>query len=184
MPSWRSGSWAHPRSRGENPRPVMKIWGFAGSSPLTRGKLAISLAADYKLGLIPAHAGKTNGNRVDQSMNPAHPRSRGENSPKSAPSNVVQGSSPLTRGKLLHPRWGHRRQGLIPAHAGKTYQCTWRRDWRGAHPRSRGENPPTATAPSTARGSSPLTRGKPERRGRWQCRHRLIPAHAGKTEHD
>ena len=30
-------------------------------------------------------------------------------------------------------------------------------------------------------GSSPLTRGKPERRGRWQCRHRLIPAHAGKT---
>ena len=33
-------------------------------------------------------------------------------------------------------------------------------------------------------GSSPLTRGKPQRRGRWQRRNRLIPAHAGKTRRD
>ena len=32
-----------------------------------------------------------------------------------------------------------------------------------------------------ARGSSPRGRGKPERRGRWQRRYRLIPARAGKT---
>mgnify|MGYP001687328991 CR=1 FL=1 len=31
--------WAHPRSRGENPRPVSIFFSAGGSSPLTRGKL-------------------------------------------------------------------------------------------------------------------------------------------------
>ena len=70
------------------------------------------------------------------------------------------GSSPLTRGKPQHVA-GHRlRDGLIPAHAGKTL---WR--WSPlssarAHPRSRGENSGLAASSATWNGSSPLTRGK------------------------
>ena len=53
-------------------------------------------------------------------------------------------------------------------------------DWR-AHPRSRGENSHARPRPGWIRGSSPLTRGKPQP---WPPSHPcsgLIPAHAGKT---
>ena len=51
---------AHPRSRGENaPTPTAAVVP-SGSSPLTRGKPATVTAMAGALGLIPAHAGKTN----------------------------------------------------------------------------------------------------------------------------
>ena len=51
--------------------------------------------------------------------------------------------------------------GLIPAHAAKTV-CPASGRWsRGAHPRSRGENTALLPRGQSARGSSPLTRGKP-----------------------
>ena len=55
--SWQG--WAHPRSRGENRCCASLPWPGAGSSPLTRGKLAGSLRVLTNRGLIPAHAGKT-----------------------------------------------------------------------------------------------------------------------------
>ena len=92
-----------------------------------------------------------------------------------------QGSSPLTRGKLRHPRRPHRVHGLIPAHAGKTHGRSTRNPETPAHPRSRGENVLTAQYSPPTGGSSPLTRGKP--RPCCSATHvaRLIPAHAGKT---
>ena len=54
---WRA--WAHPRSRGENPPQGSFIFHDWGSSPLTRGKLAGAQRFAGRLGLIPAHAGKT-----------------------------------------------------------------------------------------------------------------------------
>ena len=172
---------AHPRSRGENSAwtdPLARGW---GSSPLTRGKLLRSLLRLGRHGLIPAHAGKTGLRRASRRSPRAHPRSRGENRVK----------TPTLRGRRAHPRsrgenvlaapmivliWW-----LIPAHAGKTPTvypfCAWAR----AHPRSRGENScaPPRTPPT--RGSSPLTRGKLNRRWHGQGGHGLIPAHAGKT---
>ena len=50
-----------------------------GSSPLTRGKPPVSDFAPYRVGLIPAHAGKTARPRPPTSQARAHPRSRGEN---------------------------------------------------------------------------------------------------------
>ena len=52
--------WAHPRSRGENTGDEYAMSAAAGSSPLTRGKLAADCAARRQIRLIPAHAGKTN----------------------------------------------------------------------------------------------------------------------------
>ena len=91
------------------------------------------------------------------------------------------GSSPLTRGKLRAEDERPRREGLIPAHAGKT-------DWPGrlggdgrAHPRSRGENAHRRRPPMCRQGSSPLTRGKRLNHVQPLPVVGLIPAHAGKT---
>ena len=111
---------AHPRSRGENSC-VVTFW----------------LVATW---LIPAHAGKTITISKALASLKAHPRSRGENRTRGIDSPGFQGSSPLTRGKLVHGKGGKARIGLIPAHAGKTRRGASRRCRRKAHPRSRGEN--------------------------------------------
>ena len=152
---------AHPRSRGENRcrRVVVRV--ARGSSPLTRGKLAVALQVSWSQGLIPAHAGKTCSASMTRSSVGAHPRSRGENVAVRADSRWSSGSSPLTRGKPSGCPTRPPACRLIPAHAGKT-----RAPWARAH------------APG---GSSPLTRGKRASCSRDCSSPGLIPAHAGKT---
>ena len=156
--------------------------GWAGSSPLTRGKLIPRAGIPGVAGLIPAHAGKTQAAQLTSWSPPAHPRSRGENeggdvtgipgegsSPltrgkppgASAARRSPSGSSPLTRGKRQTVRGRPAWRGLIPAHAGKTVTALLHACYGWAHPRSRGENPTTVACKLPAAGSSPLTRGKP-----------------------
>ena len=71
-----------------------------GSSPLTRGKLNVVGVAGNHLGIIPAHAGKTDATQKF--------------------ADTLKGSSPLTRGKPDGREAGTSRGGIIPAHAGKT----------------------------------------------------------------
>ena len=132
-----------------------------GSSPLTRGKPGIVTVRRARLGLIPAHAGKTFWKASASSFRGAHPRSRGENAWGAKENVTGTGSSPLTRGKLSTTTRGQFTTGLIPAHAGKTL--------------------PAALRLQKTCGSSPLTRGKHDLRHHDQDRTRLIPAHAGKT---
>ena len=175
--TWR----AHPRSRGENSSLYLTRTPLPGSSPLTRGKLGNNLASALPSGLIPAHAGKTR-TLLHQSRAPrAHPRSRGENKLQEALKANAAGSSPLTRGKPLLHRTTQARERLIPAHAGKTPSRSGHTAQAQAHPRSRGENVLEEIGGDVAKGSSPLTRGKPARRSSQSVRQWLIPAHAGKT---
>ena len=152
---------AHPRSRGENRQKTLSLSATLGSSPLTRGKQHGVMAHEEVPGLIPAHAGKTETQKMLEVWEAAHPRSRGENTPPVGALVCVTGSSPLTRGK---PR--ARRRG----------QTRWE-----AHPRSRGENDGGFAWRAGFPGSSPLTRGKPSRSPHTRVRTGLIPAHAGKT---
>ena len=96
-----SGWWhgAHPRSRGENSRSSLTSSPGRGSSPLTRGKPSTPDAPRVRVGLIPAHAGKTPNTRPSTHSTRAHPRSRGENAEYKALDALDEGSSPLTRGK-------------------------------------------------------------------------------------
>ena len=131
---------AHPRSRGENGAINLDTQPALGSSPLTRGKLIWSVMGFPFVGLIPAHAGKT-----DRRSRPAwaartHPRSRGENSVACALARSPSGSSPLTRGKLARALCCVCTHRLIPAHAGKTSPRAMLCVYPSAHPRSRGEN--------------------------------------------
>ena len=111
----------------------------------------------------------------------AHPRSRGENLTTPGGIQQTRGSSPLTRGKLPVPPDPVPDQRLIPAHAGKTQSPCRTPHMQRAHPRSRGENAWFASDNTLMRGSSPLTRGKPDLSEVGGALRRLIPAHAGKT---
>ena len=172
---------AHPRSRGENKYYRVRTVTLPGSSPLTRGKHYRAALSLRRLGLIPAHAGKTAPAAPPLKGNRAHPRSRGENKTISPIASRRAGSSPLTRGKHTRRRRRRVRVGLIPAHAGKTGLLRPGSSSPGAHPRSRGENAPDELEADFFRGSSPLTRGKLPVLGRELARAGLIPAHAGKT---
>ena len=172
---------AHPRSRGENGSAELHVKEDAGSSPLTRGKRADVLLRLHELGLIPAHAGKTEKWNPMGSAQPAHPRSRGENLSSDSSTFFRTGSSPLTRGKLTDGRAEHFLRGLIPAHAGKTTRGSGACSTGTAHPRSRGENAELHRRCASRRGSSPLTRGKHRRSDGEHLGPGLIPAHAGKT---
>ena len=177
----RYGCWAHPRSRGENnTETVIKMVGD-GSSPLTRGKPLARCCARFRVGLIPAHAGKTIEFNTSPGSGGAHPRSRGENLQTWGGKISRKGSSPLTRGKLHLGREASAGHGLIPAHAGKTSSGKFPFRVCGAHPRSRGENHFEYARPETVKGSSPLTRGKLYGGEDRAAGVRLIPAHAGKT---
>ena len=153
----------------------------AGSSPLTRGKLADAMDQTRGEGLIPAHAGKTRGSSKPSRRWPAHPRSRGENQHVTNDRKVRAGSSPLTRGKLHAHIASQGQNGLIPAHAGKTAVAAGRAAAAEAHPRSRGENELNELIGNSDQGSSPLTRGKRSARAYQRACCGLIPAHAGKT---
>ena len=111
----------------------------------------------------------------------AHPRSRGENWFAFLSVFLRSGSSPLTRGKLSSMDEWNSGQGLIPAHAGKTWRCGRTPAGARAHPRSRGENSSWDHNRTMFRGSSPLTRGKRVLPGLPPAWWGLIPAHAGKT---
>ena len=135
-------SWAHPRSRGENRSRLHPRRGGRDSSPLTRGKRPAGGECPCEPRLIPAHAGKTMSSRNSSNSARAHPRSRGENFCGCSAPDADWGSSPLTRGKRAHSASGTGRDGLIPAHAGKTFMASATSLFTWAHPRSRGENSP------------------------------------------
>ena len=92
----------------------------SGLIPFARGKRKRRPPRQPLSRLIPAHAGKTANAAYSRRRGRAHPRSRGENLGINQQSPLIQGSSPLMRGKgdcvggllLCH--------GLIPALAGKT----------------------------------------------------------------
>ena len=132
--------WAHPHSRGENANRAPRYCTVTGSSPLTRGKQSEGTGAFTHHGLIPAHAGKTLTDKHPVRTVTAHPRSRGKNVMCFFAPSAVQGSSPLTRGKLSLLGVVLRSVGLIPAHAGKTGTGKRLSIGMRAHPRSRGEN--------------------------------------------
>ena len=89
----------HPRSRGENDKIQVGDTRVTGSSPLTRGKHQGRRRFRNRLGIIPAHAGKTYPHGGLLLPQGDHPRSRGENSDSAVITALTTGSSPLTRGK-------------------------------------------------------------------------------------
>ena len=152
-----------------------------GSSPRGRGKRFEAKGERARWRLIPAWAGKTNGDSTSAASSPAHPRVGGENREAFERYNVVGGSSPRGRGKPGLEDLCGRHLRLIPAWAGKTFCPGRSASSRGAHPRVGGENPANSPRAILISGSSPRGRGKLDHAGAAGGRHGLIPAWAGKT---
>ena len=152
---------AHPRVGGEN-------GGSLGYWPAS-------------FGLIPAWAGKTLSLHAAEGADGAHPRVGGENRIVRDEFAREGGSSPRGRGKPGGDCLKYRREGLIPAWAGKTLRAWGKASPKRAHPRVGGENPHGRKGGAMPGGSSPRGRGKPGITVKHHGKERLIPAWAGKT---
>ena len=151
----------HPRIRGEHAQRIAVDGAPPGSSPHTRGAPASNLQQSMGAGIIPAYAGSTDSLTLGPPTGRDHPRIRGEHT----------GFGRARR---------HRRR-IIPAYAGSTAPRS-RRSRRGQdHPRIRGEHETLVWLLGNVFGSSPHTRGAPEKRPRATRPRRIIPAYAGST---
>jgi len=110
----------HPRIRGEHTVTGGDCRRVLGSSPHTRGALAIVQFCPFVRGIIPAYAGSTLERRFQCPPVWDHPRIRGEHFKVGTTCKHGRGSSPHTRGarKTATPRSACR--GIIPAYAGST----------------------------------------------------------------
>ncbi len=132
-------------------------------------------------GIIPACAGNTRLRPMSFPFSRDHPRVCGEHPPPTPRPGRRAGSSPRVRGTLLPREFESPARGIIPACAGNTEPCIARLRLVRDHPRVCGEHGVMATLDDPAAGSSPRVRGTPERSGRRQRRHGIIPACAGNT---
>ena len=172
---------AHPRACGENA--VVREFGEAarGSSPRVRGKRRCPRVRRGGARLIPARAGKTDGDLDFLTGHWAHPRACGENEEIRGRLLAVEGSSPRVRGKPRRSGLRRRLSRLIPARAGKTNGRTAAARSEPAHPRACGENVGVHFCVHFCSGSSPRVRGKHRRHSSSVGEPGLIPARAGKT---
>ena len=110
-----------------------------------------------------------------------HPRACGENYNPDSLLNQMGGTSPRMRGKRFSSLTGTRKQGNIPAHAGKTRLFSDAERSDAEHPRACGENWVFIFSTGHFSGTSPRMRGKPNSSRQANSDIRNIPAHAGKT---
>ena len=110
----------HPRACGENTfrhSPCLSHW---GSPPRMRGKPVLGGKAPARVGITPAHAGKTARTARPSTRRRDHPRACGENAQPQLNSSFQAGSPPRMRGKRIKLCDQRRYLGITPAHAGKT----------------------------------------------------------------
>ena len=151
----------HPRSRGEHGYPMITDPTIVDSPPLARGAHTRTGPWFCTTGLTPARAGSTHCWASTITPRRTHPRSRGEHEGNVGLTAGFRDSPPLARGARhpVHPR--RQGLGLTPARAGSTPRCSWPREPRRTHPRSRGEHsqpyrklPACLDSPPLARGST------------------------------
>ena len=149
----------HPRLRGELGEYASRLHICDGSSPLTRGTLINGYLLTKLARFIPAYAGNSSAINLSVTVNPVHPRLRGELKKAKLQPSIRSGSSPLTRGTQRTERIRYRLGRFIPAYAGNS---TYRRRPSASstvHPRLRGELALSTERSKNSIGSSPLTRG-------------------------
>ena len=133
------------------------------------------------MGITPAHAGKTRGDRYSVRLAQDHPRSRGKDSNLSISHLRNVGSPPLTRERPCRKASTRKKDRITPAHAGKTCEIRHAQVKKQDHPRSRGKDFSHNSSIGMSRGSPPLTRERLQPQLQHRHEQRITPAHAGKT---
>ena len=192
----------HPRGRGEQEAPSMEKSIRSGSSPRTRGTVSgVTVRTDMRR-FIPADAGNRKPLPSMFGTTSVHPRGRGEQLPphsfgqlharfipadagnsqgRNSPLLPVRGSSPRTRGTVVHRSPTPVVRRFIPADAGNSESRRGHRAPFSVHPRGRGEQVGRSQADETTCGSSPRTRGTGTSRTTRRGMTRFIPADAGNS---
>ena len=160
--------------------PLLPLF-LEGSSPLTRGGRKREFERHGVRGLIPAYAGRTLCGLIAKHPPGAHPRLRGADHRVGLSKPAPTGSSPLTRGGLIHTKGSWLPMRLIPAYAGRTVKTSSSFLMIGAHPRLRGADGRLRDSTFWEVGSSPLTRGGLGGSRVGFKALGLIPAYAGRT---
>ena len=146
-----------------------------------RGKRERRRFSETSTRITPAHAGKTWLASAHAQLERDHPRACGENCRIPVTEKMRKGSPPRMRGKHEGRLDNGNYEGITPAHAGKTSECSSTRAECGDHPRACGENQRHRQSPRTSAGSPPRMRGKLHKRGLLRGSLGITPAHAGKT---
>ena len=132
-------------------------------------------------GITPAHAGKTLSRFVRKLVAMDHPRACGENHISSPFAVPCRGSPPRMRGKHHTPSPTRVKSRITPAHAGKTWRCSYCLPLKRDHPRACGENDEPEGPLEDSGGSPPRMRGKRYSQPKQPRLMGITPAHAGKT---
>ena len=132
-------------------------------------------------GIIPAFAGSTFLDAMWSPPKEDHPRIRGEHSPCAVQGVGDEGSSPHSRGAPWCVLYTFEDLRIIPAFAGSTREPRLRLVRLEDHPRIRGEHMPERPPLFFTTGSSPHSRGAPERLALQHEVVGIIPAFAGST---
>ena len=132
-------------------------------------------------GITPAWAGKSKISRLPRQRHRDHPRVGGEKDAFSSSKEIVQGSPPRGRGKVLLLIAGNPQKGITPAWAGKSctplYGISGVRD----HPRVGGEKRRKFSYLWKQSGSPPRGRGKVDALNVPTAGTGITPAWAGKS---
>ncbi len=111
----------HPRGRGEQGTTPLLMHSDRGSSPRTRGTVAVFSLEPVILRFIPADAGNRSSCQAARTCAAVHPRGRGEQHGRQWPGSWPPGSSPRTRGTGPDRGTRHAQIGFIPADAGNSW---------------------------------------------------------------
>ena len=173
-----------------------------GSSPHTRGARSGDAPRRQAGRIIPAYAGSTVGEAIDEPIWADHPRIRGEHISDGSTARMrggiipayagstrdlsgrgcrTLGSSPHTRGAQRPRRKLSIHRGIIPAYAGSTSIASKTKCRQRDHPRIRGEHHAGLGRRRDACGSSPHTRGAHVGDAAALDGDGIIPAYAGST---
>ena len=171
----------HPRTCGEHGTCVHAMFEKWGSSPHMRGTLRMRRKLNVAGRIIPAHAGNTTGLFAPVMMRRDHPRTCGEHLRRKASWHSSAGSSPHMRGTRPRNDDSLSRAGIIPAHAGNTFNLDESVLGREDHPRTCGEHKKRLNRAECRRGSSPHMRGTHFGHPSADGVAGIIPAHAGNT---
>ena len=131
--------------------------------------------------IIPAFAGNTVSMTLVLRHFRDHPRIRGEHTGPGLGENGRLGSSPHSRGTRPGRSKKEAQYRIIPAFAGNTHSCLFRRLLNRDHPRIRGEHRGWMRSRQTGRGSSPHSRGTRTILFVVETFKGIIPAFAGNT---
>ena len=171
----------HPRVGGEKMLARVHTSTSRGSPSHRRGKVFLTDLVRVVVGITPAQAGKSQGDRADRGAEQDHPRTGGEKKCDQQQSRAGQGSPPHRRGKECVDAASEVDRGITPAQAGKRSGRFPAGPRRWDHPRMGGEKRPAFSMMDSVSGSPPRGRGKVFKHRDALGEIGITPAWAGKS---